>query len=216
MDPMIRRTTLLSYSRSLKGFLFHFSWISIQFYRLSHSELDDIEKVRIGKYGDFDGYTSDDLIFILEILSRRFFLRIKQRWRWRHLVPVESIHHPLLTLNASKMIKRLKMDDDLKESSKIAQLGTREADVAAGAPEVAKGAPDIDEGAHIVLAPIQAPQPPPAAGPARTLSQKVARLSGVRYTSYFDFRIPYQRRVRRRAGEASTSAVPLDEDQPDP
>ncbi|GJR83729.1 hypothetical protein Tco_0154514 [Tanacetum coccineum] len=30
---------------------------------------------RTGKYGDFDGYTSDDLILILEILSRRFFLR---------------------------------------------------------------------------------------------------------------------------------------------
>ncbi|GJX57121.1 hypothetical protein Tco_0287018 [Tanacetum coccineum] len=28
--------------------------------------------------------------------------RIKQRWRWRHLVPVESIHHPMLTLNAFK------------------------------------------------------------------------------------------------------------------
>ncbi|GKA15524.1 hypothetical protein Tco_0695271 [Tanacetum coccineum] len=27
--------------------------------------------------------------------------RIKQKWRWRHLVPVESIHHPMLTLNAS-------------------------------------------------------------------------------------------------------------------
>ncbi|GJU59005.1 ribonuclease H-like domain-containing protein [Tanacetum coccineum] len=94
--------------------------------------------------------------------------------------------------------------------------GTREADDVVGALEVAKGAPDIDEGAQAVPAPIQAPQPPPATGPARTLSQKVARLSGARYTSYFDFRIPYQRRVRRRTGEASTSAVPLDEDQPDP
>ncbi|GJV66629.1 hypothetical protein Tco_1482138 [Tanacetum coccineum] len=28
--------------------------------------------------------------------------RIKHRWRWRHLVPVESIHHPMLTLIASK------------------------------------------------------------------------------------------------------------------
>ncbi|GKA29971.1 uncharacterized mitochondrial protein-like protein [Tanacetum coccineum] len=27
--------------------------------------------------------------------------RIKQRWRWRHLVPMKSIHHPMLTLNAS-------------------------------------------------------------------------------------------------------------------
>ncbi|GJW38514.1 hypothetical protein Tco_0064359 [Tanacetum coccineum] len=47
MDPVIRCTTLPSYSRSLKGFLFHFSRRSIQFYRLSHSELDDIEKVAV-------------------------------------------------------------------------------------------------------------------------------------------------------------------------
>ncbi|GJS85557.1 hypothetical protein Tco_0752098 [Tanacetum coccineum] len=32
--------------------------------------------------------------------------RIKQKWRWRHLVPVESIHHPMLTLNASKVWRR--------------------------------------------------------------------------------------------------------------
>ncbi|GJW05079.1 hypothetical protein Tco_1563935 [Tanacetum coccineum] len=47
MDPVIRCTTLPSHSRSLKGFLFHFSWSSIHFYRLSHSELDDIEKVAV-------------------------------------------------------------------------------------------------------------------------------------------------------------------------
>ncbi|GJY11197.1 hypothetical protein Tco_0379382 [Tanacetum coccineum] len=41
---------------------------------------------------------------------------------------------------------------------------------------VAEGAPDIDEGLQAVPAPIQAPQPPPAAGPARTLPQRVARL----------------------------------------
>ncbi|GJY29958.1 hypothetical protein Tco_0405725 [Tanacetum coccineum] len=44
MDPVIRCTILPSHSRSLKGFLFHFSRRSIHFYRLSHSELDDIEK----------------------------------------------------------------------------------------------------------------------------------------------------------------------------
>ncbi|GJU67041.1 retrovirus-related pol polyprotein from transposon TNT 1-94 [Tanacetum coccineum] len=32
--------------------------------------------------------------------------RIKQRWRWRYLVPVESIHHPMLTLNVSKKFLR--------------------------------------------------------------------------------------------------------------
>ncbi|GJY26064.1 DNA-directed DNA polymerase [Tanacetum coccineum] len=47
MDPVIRCTTLPSHSRSLKGFLFHFSWRSTHFYRLSHSELDDIEKVAL-------------------------------------------------------------------------------------------------------------------------------------------------------------------------
>ncbi|GKE66511.1 hypothetical protein Tco_1520672, partial [Tanacetum coccineum] len=41
---------------------------------------------------------------------------------------------------------------------------------------VAEGAPDIDEGPQAVPVPIQAPQPPPAAGPARTLPQRVARL----------------------------------------
>ncbi|GJS11752.1 hypothetical protein Tco_0368548, partial [Tanacetum coccineum] len=30
---------------------------------------------------------------------------IKQRWRWRYLVPVESIHHPMLTLNVSNHLR---------------------------------------------------------------------------------------------------------------
>ncbi|GJS71541.1 hypothetical protein Tco_0704382 [Tanacetum coccineum] len=47
MDPVIRYTTLPSHSRSLKGFLFHFSRRSIHFYHLSHSEIDDIEKVAV-------------------------------------------------------------------------------------------------------------------------------------------------------------------------
>ncbi|GJT05269.1 hypothetical protein Tco_0839731 [Tanacetum coccineum] len=34
-----------------------------------------IRLVRLGKYGDSDGYTFDDPILILEILSRRFLLR---------------------------------------------------------------------------------------------------------------------------------------------
>ena len=47
MDPVIRCTTLPSHSRSLKGLLFHLSRRSIHVYRLSHSELDDIEKVAV-------------------------------------------------------------------------------------------------------------------------------------------------------------------------
>ncbi|GKA94887.1 hypothetical protein Tco_0816925 [Tanacetum coccineum] len=46
----------------------------------------------------------------------------------------------------------------------------RQPDVAAGAPVDAGGAPDINEGAQAVPVPAQAPQPPLAAGPARTMA----------------------------------------------
>ncbi|GJV16518.1 retrovirus-related pol polyprotein from transposon TNT 1-94 [Tanacetum coccineum] len=52
--------------------------------------------------------------------------RIKQKWRWRHLVPVESIHHPMLTLKAPKL--RFVNPDDLEEIDlrwNIAMLTTR-------------------------------------------------------------------------------------------
>ena len=39
--------TFPSHSRSLKRFLFHFSWRYTHFYRLSHSELANIEKVAV-------------------------------------------------------------------------------------------------------------------------------------------------------------------------
>ncbi|GJY80479.1 hypothetical protein Tco_0493230 [Tanacetum coccineum] len=49
-------------------------------------------------------------------------------------------------------------------------------DVAAGAPNIAKGALSVDEGGQVVPKPAQAPQPPPAAGPARTMAQILARV----------------------------------------
>ncbi|GJS14363.1 hypothetical protein Tco_0408835 [Tanacetum coccineum] len=47
MNPVTQCTTLPSYSRSLNRLLFHFSWRFMYFYRLSHSELVDIEKVAV-------------------------------------------------------------------------------------------------------------------------------------------------------------------------
>ncbi|GJY03637.1 hypothetical protein Tco_0369577 [Tanacetum coccineum] len=44
MDPVMQCTTLPSHSESLKIFMFHFSRRSTRFYRLSHSEIVDIEK----------------------------------------------------------------------------------------------------------------------------------------------------------------------------
>ncbi|GKF65356.1 hypothetical protein Tco_0191873, partial [Tanacetum coccineum] len=97
--------------------------------------------------------------------------------------------------------------------------------VVTGAPVVTEDAPVVDEGAPAVPAPVQAPQAPPAAGPTRTMTQRLARLeddvhgmrgalgeqreAGVRYTSYSDYHI---RRIRRRSNDASTSAP----QQPDP
>ncbi|GKD80784.1 hypothetical protein Tco_1347623 [Tanacetum coccineum] len=70
---------------------------------------------------------------------------------------------------------------------------------AAGAPEAAEDAPVADEGAPAVPAPVQ------------MMSQ-----AGVRYTSYAEFQIPYERRTRCRTDGASTSTAQQDEQQPDP
>ncbi|GKE77585.1 hypothetical protein Tco_1543705, partial [Tanacetum coccineum] len=50
----------------------------------------------------------------------------------------------------------------------------RQPDVAAGTPETAEDALVVDEGGQAVLAPVQAPPPPPTA--ARTIPQRMARL----------------------------------------
>ncbi|GJY97043.1 putative reverse transcriptase domain-containing protein [Tanacetum coccineum] len=47
LTPVKQSQTLLSHSESLKRFLFHFSRRSTHFYRLSHSEIVDIEKVAV-------------------------------------------------------------------------------------------------------------------------------------------------------------------------
>ncbi|GJR61671.1 hypothetical protein Tco_1503833 [Tanacetum coccineum] len=100
-----------------------------------------------------------------------------------------------------------------------------------GALDIAEGAPNVDEGDQAVLAPIQAPQPPPTAGPARTTTQRIARLEedvhGMRgalgeqrevldswgtgghtphqvQLAYVDFQIPYVRRTRRGTDDANT------------
>ncbi|GJZ25691.1 hypothetical protein Tco_0569944 [Tanacetum coccineum] len=60
------------------------------------NELEPNGSKRTDKYGELDGYTSDDPILILEILC-------KLRWRWRYLVPMDSIHKPMLTLKVSNL-----------------------------------------------------------------------------------------------------------------
>nr|GEU42239.1 putative reverse transcriptase domain-containing protein [Tanacetum cinerariifolium] len=47
MDPVTHKFNSPSHSRSLNRLLFHFSWSFTHFYRLSHSELVNIEKVAV-------------------------------------------------------------------------------------------------------------------------------------------------------------------------
>nr|GEV04286.1 hypothetical protein [Tanacetum cinerariifolium] len=56
-------------------------------------------------------------------------------------------------------------------------LGPGRQQVAAvGSPEVTKDAPIVDDGALVILAPVEAPQAPLAAEPARTMALRLARL----------------------------------------
>nr|GFA17651.1 hypothetical protein [Tanacetum cinerariifolium] len=77
---------------------------------------------------------------------------------------------------------------------------------AAGASKVVEGDPVVDEGVLVVPTPVQAPQPPFAAAPARTIAQRLSIFeeeSEVRYMSYTDI---HQRCVQHRTGDDSTSA----------
>ncbi|GJW68518.1 hypothetical protein Tco_0122942, partial [Tanacetum coccineum] len=94
--------------------------------------------------------------------------------------------------------------------------GTREADAAAGALEVAKGAFDIDEGAQAIPAPIQAPQPPPATGPARVHGirealgeQREVSLYGVSRFLDTTYWSPVQFFINRRIPEIGLHGFPI-------
>ncbi|GKA49240.1 hypothetical protein Tco_0742198 [Tanacetum coccineum] len=107
---------------------------------------------------------------------------------------------------------------------------------AAGALEVAEGAPDVDEGAQAIPSLVQEVHGiQESLAEQREVMETMARdffrftiwaasslsqlldATGATYKRYSDTHVPYQRRmVRHRTGEASTSAAPLNEDQPDP
>ncbi|GKB18218.1 hypothetical protein Tco_0852141 [Tanacetum coccineum] len=82
-------------------------------------------------------------------------------------------------------------------------------------PVVAEDALAIDEGDQTVLAPVQAPQqpPPPPPAPARFSTWAITGLgrmmdrAGVTYTLYSQTHVPYQRRIKRKTDEASTSTT---------
>nr|GEU69212.1 hypothetical protein [Tanacetum cinerariifolium] len=126
----------------------------------------------------------------------------------------------LLVIDMDELV-RLKICKELADTwAWVASGPERQPDAADGALMDARSAPDINEGAQADPVPTQAPQPPLATGPARTMAQRLARLLdsvGATYVRYSETHVPYQRRrVRQRSRDASTSVASLNEDQPDP
>ncbi|GJT45738.1 hypothetical protein Tco_0954453 [Tanacetum coccineum] len=72
---------------------------------------------------------------------------------------------------------RLQIYEELDDTwDWVAPRPERQQVAAAGALKVAEGASVVDEGAPAIPAPVQAPQPPPAARPTRTMTQRLCGL----------------------------------------
>ncbi|GKB96668.1 hypothetical protein Tco_0982805 [Tanacetum coccineum] len=97
-------------------------------------------------------------------LAEHFGLLTKER-----LQGLKVIVRDLLVIDMAEMV-RLHICEELIDTwAWVAPGPERQPDAAVGALKVTKGVPDVDEGAQAISAPVQAPQPPPAARPARTL-----------------------------------------------
>ncbi|GKF39022.1 hypothetical protein Tco_0119083, partial [Tanacetum coccineum] len=74
-------------------------------------------------------------------------------------------------------LARMQICEELDNSwDWVAPGPERQQVAAADAPKVTEGALVVDEGAPAVLALVQAPHPPPATRPARTMIQRLGRL----------------------------------------
>ncbi|GJY11003.1 hypothetical protein Tco_0379188 [Tanacetum coccineum] len=118
----------------------------------------------------------------------------------------------------------------------VSQGPERQQAAAAGAHEADEAGPVAEEVASEISAPAQAPAPPPPAPQPWTMSQRIERVeeemhdlwrdvlmdaSGLTYQAFDttlvgSSRMPYQRRVMPRTGDASTSTAPHTDAQPDP
>ncbi|GJV11642.1 hypothetical protein Tco_1353183 [Tanacetum coccineum] len=145
------------------------------------------------------------------------------RLSWGHFIGRLAKHFGLVS------------DEGLRGLTAWVALGLKRQPVAAAdAPEAAEDAPTEDEGAQSDQAPAHAPPPPPAPQP-RSMSQRIERIeeelhelscmsqlmdASDRTYQAFDItlvgssRFSYQRCTRRRTDDASTSAAPHTDDQP--
>ncbi|GJS03641.1 hypothetical protein Tco_0320149 [Tanacetum coccineum] len=108
---------------------------------------------------------------IVARLAKHFGLLTEER-----LQGLAMIVQDLLMIDMAKLV-RLQICKELDDTwAWVAPRPERQPDVAVGTQVVVEGAPNVDEGAQTVLAPIQAPQPSSAAGPARTMAHRLGRL----------------------------------------
>nr|GEZ79364.1 hypothetical protein [Tanacetum cinerariifolium]GEZ88897.1 hypothetical protein [Tanacetum cinerariifolium] len=129
--------------------------------------------------------------------------------------PVRRLCHWLISYSISQRGRHLKRGQN--DWAWVALGPERQPDVGAGTLEIAKGAPYVDEGDQAVLAPVQAPQPPPPPTVGRTIPQRLGRLKEETYQAFdgtFQGSSPavFERRTRQRTGDASTSAATQQQD----
>ncbi|GJR89246.1 hypothetical protein Tco_0213257 [Tanacetum coccineum] len=105
-------------------------------------------------------------------LAEHFGLLTKER-----LQGLTVIVQDLPMIDMAELV-RLQICEELDDTWAWVASGPERQQVAAdGALEVSEDAPVVDEGALAVPAPVQAPQPPPAAGPSKTMAQRLGRTS---------------------------------------
>nr|GEY21586.1 hypothetical protein [Tanacetum cinerariifolium] len=98
-------------------------------------------------------------------LAEHFGLLTEER-----LQGLTVIIRDLLVIDMAELV-RLQICEDLDDTWAWVALGPERQQVAAtGALEVVKGALDDDKDDQAISAPVQAPQLPPAAGPARPMT----------------------------------------------
>ncbi|GJZ22334.1 hypothetical protein Tco_0559373 [Tanacetum coccineum] len=94
-----------------------------------------------------------------------------------HRVQGLTVIAPALPVIDMAELVRLQICVEIDDTWAWVTLGPeRQPDSAAGAPEAAEDAPVDDEGGQAILAPVQAPQPPPPQVAARTMPQRLGRL----------------------------------------
>ncbi|GKB95279.1 hypothetical protein Tco_0981416 [Tanacetum coccineum] len=171
----------------------------LRFEGLEYTDVDIVDfQMRLGKiYGrevhrvlvlDFEGLPGEmakgvtsrmfgEAILDIDAIDTLWFQLggAKRRMSWRQLILALGLHTAEEMQTAGFGLYCTKSSRQISENRDLSAYW-KGPDAAVGALVDAEGAHDVDKGAQAIPAPAQAPQPPPAAGPARTMTQRLGRL----------------------------------------